>query len=313
MGKAGLLKKNSSEDALLLEEIRQVLDQYPAYGFKRVRAEINRTRSARGLESIGEWRIYKIMNEEGLLKKGGGQVDRSGDALLLEEIRRVLEQHPDYGYQRVTDEINRVRSAQGLKSISTGPIYRLMREAGLQGKGGVQIDRNEDALLLEEIRRVLEQHPDYGYQRVTDEINRVRSAQGLKSISTGPIYRLMREAGLQGKGGKQIDRNEDALLLEEIKRVLDQYPNYGVKKVTDEINRVRSARGLESIGEWRIYKIMGEEGLLKKVGGWISRSEDAEILKEIKRVLDQYPNYGVKKVTDEINRVRSAPGFGEYW
>ena len=42
------------------------------------------------------------MNEEGLLKKGGGQVDRSGDALLLEEIRRVLEQHPDYGYQRVT-------------------------------------------------------------------------------------------------------------------------------------------------------------------------------------------------------------------
>ena len=55
---------------------------------------------------------------------------------------------------------------RGLENIGEGRIYRLMREAGLQGKGGVPIgwnvDRNKDALLLEEIRRVLDQHPDYG-------------------------------------------------------------------------------------------------------------------------------------------------------
>ena len=170
------------EDALLLEEIRRVLDQHPDYGSPRVTVEINRVRSAQGLENISEWRIYRLMREAGLLKERG--IDRNKDALLLEEIRRVLEQHPDYGIQRVTAEINSVRSARGLENIGTGPIRRLMSEAGLLKEVGRPIDRSEDALLLEEIRRVLEQHPDYGYQRVTDEINRVRLAQGLENINT---------------------------------------------------------------------------------------------------------------------------------
>ena len=38
------------------------------------------------------------MSEAGLLlKRRGRSIDGGADALLLEEIRRVLEQHPDYG------------------------------------------------------------------------------------------------------------------------------------------------------------------------------------------------------------------------
>ena len=315
MTEMGLLETQSEEgdvlfkeeeDALLLEEISQVLEQHPDYGYQKVTDEINRTRSVQGLESIGSKQIYRIMKEEDLLKKRGGQIDRNEDALLLEEIRRVLEQHPDYGIRRVADEINRARSAQGLKSISTGPIYRLMREAGLLKKSGVQIDRNADAMLLEEIRRVLEQHPNYGFKKVADEINRTRSALGLENIGTRPIYRLMSEAGLLKKGGKWVDKSEDVKILEEIRRVLEQYPDYGFKRVTVEINRVRSAQGLENIGTGPIRRLMREAGFQGEGGRPIDRNEDALLLEEIRRVLEQHPNYGFQKVTVEINRTRSA-------
>ena len=90
-----------------------------------------------------------------------------GDDLILEEIIRVLERDSELGYEGVVYEINRARSlSRNWEPVSEDRVYRIMVEVGLlefqSEEGDVLFKEEEDVFLLEEIRRVLEQHPDYG-------------------------------------------------------------------------------------------------------------------------------------------------------
>lgn len=60
-------KKKNQEDEKSLVIIREVIEQRPTYGYKRVTALYNKKRKEIGLSKHNKKRIYRIMREEGLL------------------------------------------------------------------------------------------------------------------------------------------------------------------------------------------------------------------------------------------------------
>jgi len=53
------------------------------------------------------------------------------DAVLLAQIRTVVDARPTYGYRRVTALVNRELAAQGFPRVNHKRVYRVMRQAGL--------------------------------------------------------------------------------------------------------------------------------------------------------------------------------------
>ena len=53
---------SKAQDDLILEEIKKVIKERPSYGYKRVTAIINKSRSTR----INKKRVYRIMKMNGL-------------------------------------------------------------------------------------------------------------------------------------------------------------------------------------------------------------------------------------------------------
>jgi transposase InsO family protein len=58
---------SKAEDAELLPAIRSLVDERPTYGYRRIGAMLNRVRCSAGLAAINHKRIYRIMNQNGLL------------------------------------------------------------------------------------------------------------------------------------------------------------------------------------------------------------------------------------------------------
>lgn len=57
------------EDSFILEEIKEIINIRPSYGYKRVSAMINRNRLQKGLKKLNRKRIYRIMDMNGLIMK----------------------------------------------------------------------------------------------------------------------------------------------------------------------------------------------------------------------------------------------------
>ena len=56
-----------AEDGPLLQAIREITDQRPSYGYRRVCAQLNRLRQQQGQSRLNPKRIYRIMKQAGLL------------------------------------------------------------------------------------------------------------------------------------------------------------------------------------------------------------------------------------------------------
>jgi putative transposase len=60
-----------------------------------------------------------------------GPQNRAGDAELLAEIRRLVDQRPSYGYRRIAALLKRERRSTGQEPVNTKRVYRLMKKHGL--------------------------------------------------------------------------------------------------------------------------------------------------------------------------------------
>jgi putative transposase len=61
------LRYHKAEDAELLGSVRQLVDERPTYGYRRIGALLNRERATAGLSSLNHKRIYRLMAQNGLL------------------------------------------------------------------------------------------------------------------------------------------------------------------------------------------------------------------------------------------------------
>ena len=68
-GKGARKRYQKCEDEQILEEIKEVLEKRPTYGYKRVTALVNRFRESQGLRRLNKKRIYRVMYKENLLFK----------------------------------------------------------------------------------------------------------------------------------------------------------------------------------------------------------------------------------------------------
>jgi len=58
---------HKAEDAELLGSVRQLVDERPTYGYRRIGALLNRERAAAGLSRLNHKRMYRLMAQNGLL------------------------------------------------------------------------------------------------------------------------------------------------------------------------------------------------------------------------------------------------------
>ena len=172
--------------------------------------------------------------------------------------------------------------------MNQNPIQNLMIEWGLLGQEGWLIDKQEELQILQEILETWERYPGADHQKITFEINAVRTVHSLPLVEEDWVYRLMYEAGLLEE--EQIFTIEDKEIFDEIREILKLYPNAGYLKVTAELNRARLARGDLIIFWPRVYRLMQITGL---VG-----NSDALVFKEITQILNRYPGLKAKRVTE---------------
>jgi len=60
-----------------------------------------------------------------------GPQTRAGDVELADQIRRLVDQRPTYGYRRIAALLKRERRTTGLAPVNAKRVYRLMRKHGL--------------------------------------------------------------------------------------------------------------------------------------------------------------------------------------
>lgn len=73
--------------------------------------------------------------------------------------------------------------------VARSNLYEKM----LSGKRGRKIDRVTDERILPEIRRICDERPTYGYQRVTPLLNKTLEKQGYPRVNKKRVYRIMKE------------------------------------------------------------------------------------------------------------------------
>jgi putative transposase len=56
-----------AEDAELLQAVRQLVDERPTYGYRRIGALLNRERAKLGFPRLNHKRFYRLMARNGLL------------------------------------------------------------------------------------------------------------------------------------------------------------------------------------------------------------------------------------------------------
>ena len=81
-------------------------------------------------ETLDVARSNLIERRDNASPKRGPQ-DRPGDLELSASIRRLVDQRPTYGYRRIAALLKRERRSDGLASINTKRVYRLMKKHGL--------------------------------------------------------------------------------------------------------------------------------------------------------------------------------------
>ena len=310
-----IMKKNSllvNEDAFVFEEIQQILGRHNQLGVNLVTEMINITRYNKNQKPV-EWdQVYRLMHQAGLLKKRLKFSDKKEDAELLAEIKDILADYREVNLTVnvgiITGEINRRRSKQSLqsgknvKTVNKDRVYRIMQEAGLLEQEE-QINISEDELLLNEIIKVLEQNPNYDYKAVTAEINSTRPTH--LQVSEDHIQNLMQEVGLLEQTKPSIDETEYNEIDQEIINTLEQNLVASYLELTMKINLAHSSnKNRQPISNAKRIQTLKDKQGIEREKKPVTKEKYAWLLEEILRILsiEEYSNYGYKKVTIEINR-----------
>jgi transposase len=84
-------KTEKEEDSLLLSLIREITDERPTYGYRRVTALLKKKRQ----ESINHKRIYRLMRQGNfLLRKPDHCPSKNHDGKVMKPSRETLSAHP---------------------------------------------------------------------------------------------------------------------------------------------------------------------------------------------------------------------------
>ena len=105
-----------------------------------------------------------------------------------------------------------MRRVADVLGVSRSQLHERLRR-GLKGRGGYR--KEDDAALLESVRRLVDERPTYGYRRIGAMLNRERLRAGLSRLNHKRIYRLMAQNGLllQRYTGKPPGRLHDGRII----------------------------------------------------------------------------------------------------
>lgn len=105
-------------------------------------------------------------------------------------------------------------------------------------------------------------------------MRRVAEALG---VSRSQLHERLR-AGLKGRG--RYLKTDDAQLLEPLRRLVDERPTYGYRRIGALLNRERQPAGLPRLNHKRIYRLMAQNGLLlqRYTGELPGRAHDGQII-----------------------------------
>ncbi len=67
-----------------------------------------------------------LVDRLGGRKKKRGRYCKEDDAQLVQDVRKIVDQRPTYGYRRITSILNKERQAHGLPPVNHKRVFRLM-------------------------------------------------------------------------------------------------------------------------------------------------------------------------------------------
>ena len=234
---------------------------------------------------------------------------------LLEQIQATRHQF-EFILPGITKGVNQIRLGLGLPPVSDNTIRGIMEKAGLplwettkrQPTKRQPLNSAEEAQILEQIQATRHQF-EFILPGITKGVNQIRLGLGLPPVSEDTIRRIMKKAGLPpAKQGISIE--EQLQILEQIQAIREQYPEFGVPRITKAINQIRSDLGLPPVSEDTIRKIKKKAGLPPAKQG-ISIEEKLQILEQIQAIREQYPAFkiDIDRITVEVNQARLDLGL----
>jgi putative transposase len=105
----------------------------------------------------------------------------------------------------------------------------------------------------------------------------VRRVAEVLGVSRSQLHERLRR---DGKPRLRYRKAEDTELLVSVRKLLDERPTYGYRRIGALLNRERSAAGLVRLNHKRIYRLMAQNGLLlqRYTGKPPGRAHDGQII-----------------------------------
>jgi len=118
---------------------------------------------------------------------------------------------------------------------------------------------------------------DTAFAVVTRRGYAVRRVAKVLEVSRSRLHERLRHGS---KPRVRYQKAEDAELLESVRRLVDERPTYGYRRIGALLNRERTAAGLYRLNHKRMYRLMAQNGLLlqRYTGKPPSRAHDGQII-----------------------------------
>ena len=105
----------------------------------------------------------------------------------------------------------------------------------------------------------------------------MRRVAEVLEVSRSRLHERLRQGS---KPRVRYQKAEDAELLESVRRLVDERPTYGYRRIGALLNRERTAAGLSRLNHKRMYRLMAQNGLLlqRYTGKPPGRAHDGQII-----------------------------------
>lgn len=100
---------------------------------------------------------------------------------------------------------------------------------------------------------------DTAFAVVTRRGYAVRRVAKVLEVSRSRLHERLSQGS---KPRVRYQKAEDAELLESVRRLVDERPTYGYRRIGALLNRERAAAGLSRLNHKRMYRLMAQNGLL---------------------------------------------------
>jgi len=97
----------------------------------------------------------------------------------------------------------------------------------------------------------------------------VRRVAETLGVSRSQLHERLRHGS---KARRSYRKSEDAQLLAPVRRLVDERPTYGYRRIGALLNRERLQAGLRRLNHKRFYRLMARNGLLLSHGSTALRS-----------------------------------------